>query len=142
MTVWIRRRKDAPIMALVLDHLSLIILGVNLGRKQRTTLVSNAAAAASMTLTTLTATSSLELALLSRSKSFGLVVLLLLHLHLEQLLHWESNMGIGGNNVLVGRCLSQGWLGHGHHGNLVLQNCLVLHNLVECRGDALVVSGD
>jgi hypothetical protein len=93
-------------------------------------------------MVTLTALSSLELALLSTTKSIGLVVLLLLHMRLDQLLHWESNMGNGGYNVLVGWCLSRGWLGHGHIGNLVLQNCLVLHDLVECWGDALVDSGN
>jgi hypothetical protein len=95
-----------------------------------------------MATVTLTATSSLELALLSTAKSIGLVVPLLLHMHLEQLLHWESNMGNRGYNVLVGWCLSWGWLGHGHQGYLVLQNCLALHNLVECQGDALVDSSD
>ncbi len=46
----------------------------------------------------------------------------------------------GGYNVLVGLCLSWGWLGHGHCRNLVLQNPLVLRNLVECWGNALVDS--
>ncbi len=52
-----------------------------------------------------------------------------------------KQQGNGGYNVLVGQCLSWGWLGHGHCGNLVLQNQLVLHDLVECRGNALVDSG-
>ncbi len=78
-------------MALVLDHLSLTILGTNLGRKRMTMLASTAAIAASTTLATLTAMSSLELDLLSVAKSIGLVVVLLLHLRLERLLHWEQH---------------------------------------------------
>jgi hypothetical protein len=118
-------------MALVLDHLSLTILGKNLGRKRWMMLVSTATIAASTTTAALISTSSLELALLSTAKSIGLVVLLLLHIPLERLLHWKSNMGNEGYNVLLGWCLSRGWLGQGHHSNLVLQNCLVLHDLVE-----------
>jgi hypothetical protein len=68
-TIWIRQRKDAPITALVQDHLSLTILGVNLSRKRRMNLASTATTAASLTLDPLTSMSSLELALLSTAKS-------------------------------------------------------------------------
>jgi hypothetical protein len=86
-TVWIGQRKDAPIMALVLNHLSMTILGANLGHKRWTTLASTATTAASTTAAALISTSSLELALLSTAKSIGLVVLRLLHMPLEGLLH-------------------------------------------------------
>jgi hypothetical protein len=73
-------------MAFVLDHLSLTILGANLGHKRWTTLASTATTTASTTMAALTSTSSLELALMSTAKSIGLV-LLLLHMPLEWLLH-------------------------------------------------------
>jgi hypothetical protein len=129
-------------MALLLDHLPLTILGANLGRKRRMTLASTATIAASPTAASLSAMSSLVLALLSTAKSIGLVVLLLLHMRWERLLHWESNMGNGGYNILVGWFLGRGWLSHGHCSSLVLQNRLVLHSFVECRGNALVDSGN
>jgi hypothetical protein len=89
---WIRQHKHASLITLVRHHLALSILGANLHRKRRTTLMSTTATAVSTTLAALAATSTLVLALLSALVTSCLLVLLQLHWLLERLLHRERNM--------------------------------------------------